>query len=121
MCDVYLQNVRTSRPNIARPAFRLRPNSRICKSPQTRQRMEGRLALIEGFRRAAAGRPKLHPTRVTCFWSVLPDEGLGVLLQMDTRGSDDRANPGKQSQTLQLDAAGAKELIRILKVEFNLS
>lgn len=41
-----------------------------------------------------------------------------VLLQIDTYGSKGRQNPGKQSQTIQLDRDSASQLFIILKQEF---
>lgn len=37
------------------------------------------------------------------------------VVQIDTNGSADRANPGKQSQTIQLGREAAKELYDILR------
>ena len=41
-----------------------------------------------------------------------------VLLQIDTYGRNTRQNPGKQSQTIQLDRNSAAQLFAILKQEF---
>lgn len=76
------------------------------------------MAIVIGFEEVAARRPKLHPTTVTCYWSILPDRGSGPLLQIDTRGSDERKIPNKQSQTLQLTPDVARQLFQILKREF---
>ena len=38
-----------------------------------------------------------------------------TVIQIDTHGSEDRANPGKQSQTLQLGRDAAKQLFDLLK------
>lgn len=62
---------------------------------------------------------KLQPTTVDCHYSV-GESGEKLLLQLDTFGSKDRENPGKQSQTLQLDEAGARVLIALLKAEFEI-
>lgn len=48
------------------------------------------------------------------------DDGL-KFLQIDTFGSEDRKQPGKQSQTLQLTEASARELWTILGREFGFS
>ena len=40
------------------------------------------------------------------------------MLQLETYGSDDRAIPGKVSQVIQLDEAGARELKRIIERAF---
>ena len=41
-----------------------------------------------------------------------------VLIQIDTYGSKGRQNPGKQSQTIQLDRESAYQLCALLKKEF---
>lgn len=61
------------------------------------------------------GRPQ--PTSVDCAWRVF-GAGSARILQLDTFGSNDRANPGKQSQTLQLDRSVAEDLIRIIQSAF---
>ena len=40
------------------------------------------------------------------------------VLQIDTFGSNERQMPGKKSQTLQLDEAGAAALFHIMKTHF---
>jgi hypothetical protein len=75
------------------------------------------MAVITGFERVMK-RPRLHPTEVVCYWSILLDRESGPLLQIDTVGSKSREIPGKQSQTLQLTAEGARQLFHILKAEF---
>jgi hypothetical protein len=42
-----------------------------------------------------------------------------TVLQIDTRGSEERENPGKQSQTLQLGEEAARQLFNILKRTYN--
>jgi hypothetical protein len=49
----------------------------------------------------------------------LPDGGS--VIQIDTEGSTDRANPGKQSQTIQMGREAAQELFEILKRTYGLS
>jgi len=76
------------------------------------------LARVRNFHKESEKVPKSHPTEVTCHWSVLrSDNGKVTLLQLDTRGSDDREKPDKQSQTLQFDRTSAKELFDILRYE----
>jgi len=49
-------------------------------------------------------------------------EGDGrKLIQIDTFGRGYRDNPGKQSQTIQLDQEGAFALYAVLKREFDFS
>jgi hypothetical protein len=76
------------------------------------------MAIVTGFEKVTAKKPRLHPTEVICYWSILPDQGSGSLLRIDTVGSKDREIPGKQSQTLQLTADIARQLYQILKTEF---
>ena len=76
------------------------------------------MAIVTGFEKLTTKKPRLHPTEVICYWSILPDQGFGLLLQIDTVGSKDREIPGKQSQTLQLNVNSAHELYQILKTEF---
>jgi hypothetical protein len=76
------------------------------------------MAIVTGFEKVTAKKPRLHPTEVVGYWSILPDQGSGSILQIDTVGSKDRELPGKQSQTLQLTADSAHQLYQILKLEF---
>ena len=61
--------------------------------------------------------PQPHPTEVDCGWVVLAT-AQGPMLQLSTYGSDTRASQPKVSQTLQIDEAGARELLRILRKAF---
>jgi hypothetical protein len=54
---------------------------------------------------------------VDCTYSVFTSGGARYL-QLDTYGSPDRATPGKVSQTLQFDAAGAEQLLKLLQRVF---
>jgi hypothetical protein len=76
------------------------------------------MAVVIGFEKVIGRKSNRHPTDVICYWSILPSSEGGPLLQLDTRGSNTRTNPGKQSQTLQFTADGARELLRILRNEF---
>ena len=79
------------------------------------------MAVVIGFqKKLGATEPRLQPTTVVCHWSISPDRGMGRLLQLDTVGSKQRQNPGKQSQTLQFTVESARELMRILTNEFKL-
>jgi hypothetical protein len=61
------------------------------------------------------GRVKLQPSEVVGLVKIFEVADGRRLVQIDTNGSADRANPGKQSQTLQLGREAAKELFDILK------
>ena len=75
------------------------------------------MAVVGSFRHIEGTVGKRQPTTVECLWKTVDAEG-SVLLQLDTYGSEDRAIPGKQSQTLQLDRAAAEELVGILRTTF---
>jgi hypothetical protein len=58
---------------------------------------------------------KRQPTEVEAIVKVFDTEGSTRIVQIDTHGSDERQNPGKQSQTIQFGKDSAKELFDILK------
>ena len=58
-----------------------------------------------------------HPTHVTARY-LLAESGGRKVLQINTYGSEERANPGKLSQTLQFSEAGARELFELLRREY---
>lgn len=58
-----------------------------------------------------------HPTEVDCEYALI-DDGEGRLLHLSTFGSDGRKSKPKSSQGIQLDATGARELIRIINEAF---
>jgi hypothetical protein len=61
------------------------------------------------------GRGKLQPSQVVGLVKIFEVTDGRPVVQIDTNGSADRANPGKQSQTLQLGREAARELYDILK------
>jgi len=75
------------------------------------------MALIRGFERFTKDQSRIHRTEVTCYYAGF-ERGGRRFLQLETRGSDDRKFEGKVSQTLQLDADGARELVRIARTAF---
>lgn len=56
-------------------------------------------------------------TEVECTWFIIPRES-GHLLQLDTRGSVDRAIPDKVSQSVQIDESAARDLLGLIKLAF---
>lgn len=54
-----------------------------------------------------------HPTEVDATWAVI-GTGPGALVQISTYGSDDRQSHPKVSQTIQIDARVAGEIIDVL-------
>ncbi len=72
------------------------------------------MAWIKSFEKRD-GRGKLQPSQVVGVVKIFePTDGTPIV-QIDTNGSVDRANPGKQSQTIQLGREAARELFDILK------
>jgi hypothetical protein len=61
------------------------------------------------------GTGKLQPSQVVGLVKIFEPTDGQPIVQIDTNGSADRANPGKQSQTIQLGREAAKELFDILK------
>lgn len=61
----------------------------------------------------------VHETNVDCLYLVGERDGKKVI-QLNTYGPSKREIPNKLSQTLQFDAAGARELVDILTREFGL-
>lgn len=69
---------------------------------------------VIGFSQAATRRGKVQPTEVTASYRIVEIEDGKSLFQIDTGGSEDRQNPGKQSQTFQLNRESAKLLWKLL-------
>jgi hypothetical protein len=61
------------------------------------------------------GEGRRQPTEVVAFVKVFETQDSSPIIQIDTFGSEDRKNPGKQSQTLQFGREAAKELFDLLK------
>jgi len=61
------------------------------------------------------GNGNIHPTQLVAFVKVFATSDKARIVQIDTHGSDDRAFPKKQSQTLQLGREAARELYNILR------
>jgi hypothetical protein len=74
------------------------------------------MALIKTFSRKDRERYSVHDEIEASYFSFERDGR--ILLQIDTHGRNTRENPGKQSQTIQLDRDGAYVLYAILKREF---
>jgi len=74
------------------------------------------MALIDRFEESAGTRDKLHDP-VVCGWRVVDIDGR-LLLQLDTYGSPERDQPGRVSQTIQLDKTRAVALLAILREAF---
>jgi hypothetical protein len=72
------------------------------------------MAWIESFEKRD-GTGKLQPSQVVGLVKIFEPTDGQPIVQIDTNGSADRANPGKQSQTIQLGREAARELFDILK------
>ncbi len=74
------------------------------------------MALVKSFKPKHRERYSVHDEIEATYFSFERDGRF--LLQIDTHGRKTRENPGKQSQTIQLDHDGAFSLYKILKREF---
>jgi hypothetical protein len=72
------------------------------------------MAWIRSFE-VKVGNGKVQPTQVVAHVKVIDQKESSPILQIDTFGSDERANPGKQSQTLQMGRDAAQQLYAILQ------
>ncbi len=77
------------------------------------------MARIAGFRPISKERTQLHAA-IEAGYLTFTDDGLGTVFQIDTTGSENRQNPGRLSQTLQLDRAAAIQLVSLLTRAFDL-
>jgi hypothetical protein len=75
------------------------------------------MAVVTRLKPKPTSPKSLQPTEVELLYGVFEHEGQKVL-QLDTVGSEHRAKPGKQSQTLQLTHDTAKQLCDLLQREF---
>jgi hypothetical protein len=74
------------------------------------------MALIKEFRSVTSDVQRVHGP-VTCGHRIFTVDGQRIL-QLDTYGSTERQIPDKISQSLQLDADSARELLAIIKNAF---
>ncbi|MEU4036608.1 hypothetical protein [Streptomyces collinus] len=74
------------------------------------------MALIKEFQSVSSESQRLHGP-VTCGYRTFTTAGRRVL-QLDTYGSTDRQIPDKISQSVQLDEAAARELLKIIQNSF---
>jgi hypothetical protein len=77
------------------------------------------MALVKQFQKVP-GSVRLHPTEVDAEVKIGDLTGSELIVQIDTRGSDQREIEGKLSQTLQLTrgSGSAHQLYGILKETF---
>ena len=75
------------------------------------------MALIAKFEERDIGTGRVHDP-VECGYHVFSAHGGRMILQLETYGRSTRAEPGKVSQSLQLDEEAAGQLIRILRHAF---
>lgn len=77
------------------------------------------MALITSFeKQPERDRQSVHEG-IPAHYSVIEKDGK-VFVQIDTYGRDSRQEPGKVSQSIQLDRGGAEQLISILKNAFRI-
>ncbi len=75
------------------------------------------MALIADFNEVQKTTVTIHKP-VRCGYCSFIGKDQRRYLLLETYGSEDREIPDKVSQSLQLDEAGARELIAIIKQEF---
>ena len=76
------------------------------------------MVLIKTFNREDMARNKVQDA-IDASYTVFDRDGA-TFVQFNTRGSPLRKNPGKTSQTFQLDEASARQMFDILKAAFKL-
>ncbi|GGR70351.1 hypothetical protein GCM10010220_22990 [Streptomyces parvulus] len=74
------------------------------------------MALIKEFQSVSSESQRLHGP-VTCGHRTFTTDGRRIL-QLDTYGSAERVIPDKISQSIQLDADSARELLKIITESF---
>ncbi|MGW9496293.1 hypothetical protein ACWG5P_18190 [Streptomyces prasinus] len=74
------------------------------------------MALIKEFQSVSSDTQRVHGP-VMCGYRTFTADGRR-LLQLDTYGSTDRKILDKISQSIQLDADGARELVKIIAASF---
>ncbi|GGZ43805.1 hypothetical protein ACFC5H_29050 [Streptomyces rochei] len=74
------------------------------------------MALIEKFQSVSSDTQRVHGP-VTCGYRTFTVEGRRIL-QLDTYGSTERLIPDKISQSIQLDAESARELLKLITDSF---
>ena len=74
------------------------------------------MALVRDFVHVSKGGNRVHG-EVECGYLSFASSGR-TYLQLDTYGSKGRKIPGKVSQSIQLDADGARELVALIKHTF---
>lgn len=76
------------------------------------------MALVSTFRPIGSEtRRHVHRSEAECGWTIFADNGR-TYLQLETYGSNSRVFPGKVSQTIQLDEAGARQLRDLISAAF---
>lgn len=78
------------------------------------------MARVSSFFQDDRSTTRPHPTEVEAGWKVLNDAQGQRLFQLSTYGSDDRQSEKKVSQTIQLDALAAQQLVDLLRKTFGL-
>lgn len=74
------------------------------------------MALIKDFQSVSSDAQRLHGP-VTCGYRAFTADGRRIL-QLDTYGSTERKILDKISQSIQLDADSARELLKIIEESF---
>ncbi len=76
------------------------------------------MALVHDIERHDRDRTRMHEP-VRCTYQTFTEAGE-TLLQLDTYGSPESAQPESVKQTMQFDSHSAAQLVKLLKKHFNL-
>lgn len=76
------------------------------------------MPIVTGFEPAGTQSVRLQPTRCICKFRVGRLTDGRRVLQLDTHGSSERQEQGKQSQTLQIPEAQARALWDLIGSQF---
>jgi hypothetical protein len=93
----------------------LHPDGNIRRLTGTPARIGG-MALIKRFEERPLEPKRVHGPVVCGYRAV--QIGTEQILQMETYGSENRVSGEKVSQSIQVDEAGARELMKILQRSF---
>ncbi len=72
------------------------------------------MALIKNLTKGYKDRESIH-NETSCSYYIVTDGNCNKYLQIDTYGSEDRAIPGKVSQSVQFSPEAIKQLKNILE------
>lgn len=76
------------------------------------------MALVTNLEKVSTDKARIHGP-VECTYTVFSTGNGQKVIQLNTFGSAGRANPGRQSQTIQLSESAVRQLMEICTREFS--